>query len=619
MGKKHTIQDMQALAKQKGGFCLSKTYTDCETKLKWQCKKYHQWLARPSNIRQGSWCLECGNSKKNTIFKMQELAISKGGKCVSEKYVGAHYKLKWECSKGHQWEAVPKSIRNGSWCPKCLGRGLDIKDMQFLASEMGGVCLSNIYESAQKLLEWKCGKGHKWKALPRVVRKGGWCKTCKSIKHSNTKKTIIDMQILAEKQGGKCLSSVYVNAHTKLEWECRKGHIWKATPHNIRAGKWCGTCFGNNKTIIDMQQLASNQGGRCLSNKYINARKNLEWECANGHRWEATPTNIQRGTWCLACLGGTKKDMNFVNKIALDMGGRCLSDAYSNKDTNLKWKCSEGHVWEATLRNIQKGKWCPYCAGMYKTIQDMQELAAQKDGRCLSNKYLGNDKHLEWECADGHKWDAVPGGIIAGSWCPHCQYYLSERLCKAYFEDLFQKPFKKNRPTWLINSRENRMELDGYCEELSLAFEYHGQQHFKEVPFFHNSTGFQQRVEDDKRKRDLCVENDVKLIEVPYTVPPEKMSEFIVAKAQELGIYVRADWKVSRLDPKVAYSPKRLEEMRKIAFDRGGKCLSDFFVNANTHLEWECGEGHKWKAKPVEIRQGRWCRRCSKKKKKKLH
>jgi hypothetical protein len=34
-------------------------------------------------------------------------------------------------------------------------------------------------------------------------------------------------------------------------------------------------------------------------------------------------------------------------------------------------------------------------------------------------------------------------------------------------------------------------------------------------------------------------------------------------------------------------------------------------VNANTHLEWECAEGHRWLAIPNSVKRGTWFRICS--------
>ncbi|PKM92484.1 MAG: hypothetical protein CVU81_00175, partial [Euryarchaeota archaeon HGW-Euryarchaeota-1] len=42
-----------------------------------------------------------------------------GGKCLSTKYINANTKLKWQCKEGHRWEAIPSSIKKGSWCPVC--------------------------------------------------------------------------------------------------------------------------------------------------------------------------------------------------------------------------------------------------------------------------------------------------------------------------------------------------------------------------------------------------------------------------------------------------------------------------------------------------------------------
>ncbi len=58
-----------------------------------------------------------------------------------------------------------------------------------------------------------------------------------------------------------------------------------------------------------------------------------------------------------------------------------------------------------------------------------------------------------------------------------------------------------------------------------------------------------------------------------------------------------------------------IEEMRSIAEERGGKCLSDTYAGAMTKLTWECAEGHQWEAKPNNIKSGSWCRKCSHKRK----
>jgi hypothetical protein len=51
--------------------------------------------------------------------------------------------------------------------------------------------------------------------------------------------------------------------------------------------------------------------------------------------------------------------------------------------------------------------------------------------------------------------------------------------------------------------------------------------------------------------------------------------------------------------------------MQELAAKKGGLCLSREYVNVKTHLEWQCAEGHRWKAKPNNIQQGKWCRKCA--------
>ena len=66
-----------------------------------------------------------------TIEEMQRIAAERGGKCLSSKYINSNTKLQWQCKEGHEWEAIPASVKRGHWCPFCSGIiPLSIEDMQ---------------------------------------------------------------------------------------------------------------------------------------------------------------------------------------------------------------------------------------------------------------------------------------------------------------------------------------------------------------------------------------------------------------------------------------------------------------------------------------------------------
>jgi hypothetical protein len=56
------------------------------------------------------------------------------------------------------------------------------------------------------------------------------------------------------------------------------------------------------------------------------------------------------------------------------------------------------------------------------------------------------------------------------------------------------------------------MELDGYCEELRLAFEHHGIQHYQFTPFFHSNQKFKRTQELDREKLEVCRLHEVQVI-----------------------------------------------------------------------------------------------------------
>jgi hypothetical protein len=110
--------------------------------------------------------------------------------------------------------------------------------------------------------------------------------------------------------------------------------------------------------------------------------------------------------------------------------------------------------------------------------------------------------------------------------------------CRRVAEKLTGKAFPKKRPSFLHNKITNsNLELDCYCEELRIAIEYNGKQHYEYVPYFHASKdAFYNTKYRDDIKNKLCCENNVVLITVPYTIPINKIENYIYNKFKERNI-----------------------------------------------------------------------------------
>ena len=381
------------------------------------------------------------------------------------------------------------------------------------------------------------------------------------------------------------------------------------------------------KKIIpsDLHEISEAKGGKCLSEHYINAKTKLLWECAEGHQWEARPSNIKIGHWCPFCAGKARLTIEEMREIAAERGGKCLSDRYINGRTKLLWECAEGHQWEATPNVIKRKRWCPVCGtkrmieAQRLSIEDMRETAKERGGKCLLDKYINVKTKLLWECIHGHQWKARPNDIRTGTWCPICSSGLGERICREYFEQLFEKKFPKSYPAWLINENGNRMELDGYCRSLNIAFEHHGEQHYTtETLFIKSEIKLKRRQADDELKKSLCEKKGVHLIEIPsifYRISLSDLRTFIAMQCYIKDIPIPKTFHHKTVNLKKAYITSRFTEelriLQSLAISHRGQLLSSCYVNSHTKLSWKCKKGHEWKATPNHIKGGKWCPFCA--------
>lgn len=500
-----------------------------------------------------------------------------------------------------------------------------IETFHEIAKNNKGKCLSKSYLNQKSKLKFICHAGHTWKATAGTVKgskskKGTWCPACSN----NSTGSISEMKLLAQKKGGKCLSTKYINSKTNLKWSCFFGHRWNASPSNIKKnnGTWCPYCEGQKGvTINDMQILADRRNGECLSKKYINAKKKLTWKCDKGHMWQATPNHIQSGKWCPSCAGKYKSIAD-MNLIAKERGGKCLSLKYIDNTTPLKWVCEKEHTWEAKPAGILRGSWCPECSKAQSaksrtkfTIENLQEIAKQFGGKCLSPRYKSfKNKHL-WECSNGHQFEAIYEKVKKGGWCPECKMSKGERICRVALEQIFNKKFPKTRPFWLVNSLGNRAEFDGYCKELNIAYEHHGQYHYK-IENYHTKTkqDLAQRKKNDRHKEILAIKNNVKLIVIPeiFTLTPlDKLKTVIREECKRNKIKIPFGFDKLEIDFSKAFLLTDLEDLKLLAISKKGECLAEHYTKSSTKVKWKCEKGHVWEATPNNIKTGTWCPTCA--------
>lgn len=124
----------------------------------------------------------------NTLQVCKEHAISKGGLFLSTEYKNNHTKMLWKCANPNHipWESSYSNvIGRNNWCPRCAGR----------------------FTKEEKL---EMAKKH------------------------------------AESRDGKCLSTEYVNSHSRMKWECKNGHQWETRFSKvIFENTWCPKCKKN--------------------------------------------------------------------------------------------------------------------------------------------------------------------------------------------------------------------------------------------------------------------------------------------------------------------------------------------------------------------------------------
>ncbi|RHZ43891.1 hypothetical protein Glove_822g5 [Diversispora epigaea] len=170
------------IAQIRNGECLSDKFINTRTPLLWRCAKGHEWASSLHNMKnRGTWCPYCAKVVRYTIEDAKQVAFSRNGECLSTEYINSHLPLLWKCCKGHEWSARFSHIKNSRrWCPYCSKTlRLTLEHAKQIAHSKNGECLSNRYINCNTHLLWRCAKAHEWVAnIASIKNNNSWCPFC---------------------------------------------------------------------------------------------------------------------------------------------------------------------------------------------------------------------------------------------------------------------------------------------------------------------------------------------------------------------------------------------------------------------------------------------------------
>ncbi len=432
----------KAIADFKGEWESGK-YINSYTKINVRCKKGHKWCAKPASIMNGRWCATCAHEKKKekSSALLYKIVKMKGGQVELYDESGSLGKANILCENGHSFFTTQSKIAQGVWCPKCAiqRRRADLKDIKGLAVSRGGKCLSVTYKGAHEKLLFECNNGHQWQAKANAIKNGTWCPICRTTIGENLTRLMLEHLFeeqfeksyppwLKSKEGtqleldGYCKKLKIAFEHQGAQHFSPNNHFAESFERRIELDERKRLlCNKHGIRLIELKQSGEKKGADEIFTELKAELKRLRIRSLKDFFFFVFDENSAYIN--IESLQHFEK----IKEIAKKKGGKCISNLYGGHYYKLEFRCKEGHFWKTAPATIKRERWCPKCARNSRpvkqpkyTLEDMDRLAKNKKGRCLTRTFKNGSSRMKWECELGHRWVTIAYSVIQGSWCKSC-------------------------------------------------------------------------------------------------------------------------------------------------------------------------------------------------------
>lgn len=376
---------------------------------------------------------------------------------------------------GHEWNATPNRILNGTKCPKCSKNNLTKTHDVFceeLYSINNSIKILSKYKNAKTKLDCECKVcGNIWNTTPDVLLRGCGCPKCAS--DSTGYKNRMTHEEFLLKLPEKITTSTkilgrYQTQKDKILCECSIcGYKWEASPKVLLRGCGCIKCghisSANAQTKTHQQfieELSLINNNVELLESYTRGRNKIKCKCLICNNiWEPYASSLLVGKSCPYCCGNHKlTHEDFLEKLPekTKQNIEFLTN-YINAKTPIKCRCKIcSYVWETTSSNLYKGSGCQKCAGTIpKTNEEFFNCLPNDitDNIILDGEYINYKSVIHCTCKIcGHTWNSITGRLLSGHGCKKCADKLKGKNRMKPHEDFIKQVYSLNQDITIIGT-----------------------------------------------------------------------------------------------------------------------------------------------------------------------
>ena len=331
----------------------------------------------------------------------------------------------------------------------------------------------------------------------------------------------------------------YKKAIIPIEVKCKIcGHIWKSTPNNLLRNHGCPICYYNKISTkseefkdYDLDKIRDEVFERYKTLNILepisNLNSDINCECQDcGYKWTSTLRKLSLLTSdnCCPVCAGRKFDSNellaYIKDNHID-----IENVPKLKSEIIKCTCQRcNYSWETTSLSLLNRKGCPKCNNrVRKTHEEFCSDFKEKYGDTYNvvDTYINSSTKIKVKhniCGNDFMYN--PSNIYNKSIhiCPYCYNKTSngEKIIENFFNVNYIDYNQHKTFPYLRGVGNGSLSYDFYLEKQNLLIEFQGIQHYEPVEIFGGEKQFKIQQEHDKRKREYAINNNIKLLEIPY-------------------------------------------------------------------------------------------------------